>query len=92
MSNEIINKVAKGNILQIDLGDFVTKESILEFDLKQALWQEMVVKEDVFRDFIKTFDWSIYQSKIVNVFCSVDAIIPAWAFILNCFCCISTPG
>lgn len=82
MSDEIINKVAKANILQIDLGDFVTKEQIRAFDLKQALWQELIVKEDYFRDFIKTFDWSIYQDKTVSLFCSEDAIIPAWAFML----------
>ena len=82
MSDEIINKVAKANILQIDLGDFVSNETILEFDIKQALWQEMALKEDFFRDFIKTFDWSIYQSKTVTVFCSEDAIIPAWAFMV----------
>ena len=82
MSDEIINKIAKANILQIDLGDFVSKESILEFDLKQALWQEMIVKEDYFRDFIKSFEWSVYQDKTVCVFCSEDAIIPAWAFMV----------
>jgi len=82
MSDEIINKIAKANILQIDLGDFVSKEAILEFDLKQALWQEMIVKEDYFRDFIKSFDWSIYQNKTVALFCSEDAIIPAWAFMI----------
>jgi hypothetical protein len=82
MSNEIINKVAKANILQIDLGDYVSKEVFLDFDLKQSLWQEMVIKEDYFRDYIKSFDWSIYSSKTVALFCSVDAIVPAWAFML----------
>jgi len=82
MADEIINKVAKANIIQIDLGDFLTKDNIVEFDLKQALWQEMVIKEDVFRDFIKTFDWQLLKTKVVALHCSVDAIIPAWAFML----------
>ena len=82
MSEEIINKVAKANIIQIDLGDYHTKETIYEFDIKQALWQELVIKEDLFRDFIKTFDWPSLDSKYVALFCSVDAIIPAWAFML----------
>lgn len=82
MSDEIINKVAKANILQIDLGDFVLKEQIHQFDLKQALWQEMIVKEDHFRDFIKGFDWSVYSGKTVAVYCSEDAIVPAWSFML----------
>lgn len=82
MSEEIINKVAKANIIQIDLGDYHTKETIYEFDIKQALWQELVIKEDLFRDFIKTFDWPSLDSQYVALFCSVDAIIPAWAFML----------
>lgn len=82
MSEEIINKVAKANIIQIDLGDYHTKETIHEFDIKQALWQELVIKEDLFRDFVKTFDWTALDSKYIALFCSVDAIIPAWAFML----------
>jgi hypothetical protein len=82
MSEEIINKVAKANIIQIDLGDYHTKETIYEFDIKQALWQELVIKEDLFREFIKTFDWTSLSSKYVALYCSVDAIIPAWAFML----------
>lgn len=82
MSEEIINKVAKANIIQIDLGDYHTKLFIQEFDIKQALWQEMVIKEDLFRDFIKNFDWDSLSEKHIALFCSVDAIIPAWAFML----------
>jgi len=82
MSEEIVNKVAKANIIQIDLGDYHTKASIQEFDIKQALWQEMVIKEDLFREFIKSFDWVSLSQKHIALYCSVDAIIPAWAFML----------
>ena len=82
MSDEIINKIAKANIIQIDLGDYVFKTQIVEFDIKQALWQEMVIKEDVFRAFIKAFDWQSLSEKTIALHCSIDAIIPAWAFML----------
>ena len=82
MSEEIINKVAKANIIQIDLGDYHNTATFQEFDIKQALWQELVIKEDLFRDFIKTFDWNSLTQKHIALFCSVDAIIPAWAFML----------
>ncbi len=82
MSKEIENKVANANIIQIDLSDFVSDQTIIEFDLKQTLWQEMVVKEDHFREYIKSFDWSLYLDQTVNVYCSIDAIIPAWAFMV----------
>ena len=82
MSEEIINKVAKANIIQLDLGTFMPDQTIMEFDMKQALWQEMVVKESVFRDYIKTFNWSVFKDKTVGVYCSIEAIIPAWAYML----------
>jgi len=82
MSNQIVNKIAKANIIQIDLGDYVFKSQIIEFDIKQALWQDMVIKEDLFRTFVKDFDWKSLSNQTVALFCSIDAIIPAWAFML----------
>lgn len=82
MADEIVNKVAQADIEQIDLKDFLPKEEILSIDLKEQLWNEFVLREKEFRDWIKSHDWSIYKNKIVAVFCSNDAIIPSWAFML----------
>jgi hypothetical protein len=82
MADEIINKVAEAGIEQLDLKDFLLKESILEIDLKNQLWNEFVLREKEFRDWIKAHDWSVYNQKVVAVFCSADAIIPAWAYML----------
>lgn len=82
MELPIENKVEKANIQQIDLKDFVSNDNIDVFDLKGGLWQEIVVKENEFRDFLKQTDWSVFQNKKVGVFCSIDAIIPAWAYML----------
>ena len=82
MELPIENKIEKANIQQIDLKDFVVKESIHLFDLKDGLWQNMVVKEKEFRDFVKLTNWAAFENQIVGVLCSVDAIIPAWAYML----------
>ena len=82
MADEIINKVAKAQIEQIDLVDFVTKDQLIEIDLKEQLWEELVLKEKDFRTWVKEHDWSIYTNQLVCLHCSVDAIIPAWAFML----------
>ena len=82
MSDEIINKVAQAQIEQIDLLDFLPKPAFMVIDLKEQLWQELVLKEKEFRDWIKQHDWSAYQNKNVTVYCSNDAVIPAWAFML----------
>lgn len=41
-----------------------------------------ILKEKDFREMVKTHDWSQYREKILCVFCSTDAIIPNWAFML----------
>jgi hypothetical protein len=82
MSDEIVNKVAEAGIEQIDLLDFVSKEQFMTIDLKDQLWQEFVLREKEFRDWIKNHDWSVYTGKMVCVYCSSEAIIPAWAFML----------
>lgn len=82
MAEEIVNKVASAQIEQIDLIDFTFKDEILEIDLKAQLWNELVLKEKDFRDWVKNHDWNQYDQKVVCIYCSNDAIIPAWAFML----------
>lgn len=82
MAEEIVNKVAQAQIEQIDMMDFVSNEAIMSIDLKDLLWNELVLKEKEFRSWVKDHDWSVYKDRLVCVFCSNDAIIPAWAFML----------
>lgn len=82
MELPIENKVEKANIQQIDLKDYVEKNTIKTFDLKGGLWLEMVVKEKEFRTFVKETNWADFENDIVGIHCSVDAIIPAWAYML----------
>lgn len=82
MAEEIVNKVANAQIEQIDLFDFVTKTTLIPIDIKAQLWNELVLKEKEFRGWVKNHDWQQYDNKVVHLFCSADAIIPAWAFML----------
>ena len=82
MADEIVNKIAQAQIEQIDLKDFLFKGEVKEIDLKDQLWNELVLKESDFRAWVKDHDWVTYDNEIVCVFCSADAIVPAWAFML----------
>lgn len=82
MSNEIINKVAGSGLITIDLEEYYPKGERVLFDIKPLLFQELILKEKDFREFIKTNDWSGYKDKYVAVICSSDAIVPTWAYML----------
>jgi hypothetical protein len=79
---EIVNKVAQSGLITIDLeGYYVEGERIL-IDLKDWLFEGIILKEKDFREKIKSHDWSRYKDKFVAIFCSADAIIPVWAYML----------
>lgn len=82
MEAEIINKVAASGIVTIDLEEYYPKENIVELDINPFLFMEMILKERDFRQQLKDTDWTQYKDKYVAVFCSSDAIIPRWAFML----------
>lgn len=83
MEAEIINKVAASGIVTIDLEDYYPKDAIIAaFDLKPFLFMEMVLKEKDFRQQLRDTDWAQYKDKYVAVYCSSDAIIPRWAYML----------
>lgn len=78
----IINKVAASGILRLDLLEYKPKEEFVEFDIKGYLFQELVVREKEFRVAMDSIDWHYYDKKAVSVFCSVDAIVPQWVYML----------
>lgn len=82
MSEEIVNKVALSGLLTLDLEDYYPREEIVLFDLKPYLFMEKLLREKDFRAALQQLDWTQFQDKIVAVTCSVDAIIPLWAYML----------
>ena len=81
-SNEIKNRVADSGIVNVDLSDYAPKENILELDLKQFLFDGLVLKEKEFRVALKEFDFNKYDGKVVAVFCGANVIVPMWAYML----------
>jgi hypothetical protein len=82
MSETFVNKVAESGIITIDLEAYYPKEEIIALDLKDYLFMGMIIKEKEFRELVKQLDTDNYQNKIVAVYCSADAIIPMWAYML----------
>jgi hypothetical protein len=78
----IINKVSNSGIKTIDLEEFYTQGERIIFDIKPHLFQELILKEKDFREFIKNNNWDFYENKIVGLVCTADAIVPTWAYML----------
>lgn len=78
----LINRVANSGLITINLEDFFPQEEIAHFDLKDYLFKELILKEKDFRASLKEHNWEQYQGKNLLVYCSTDAIIPVWAFML----------
>jgi hypothetical protein len=51
-------------------------------DLSERLFQGLILKEKDFRTWLKEHDWDQYKEKSVFIFCSADAIIPTWGYML----------
>lgn len=79
---EIVNKVASAGLITIDLEDFYPKEHVVEIDIADFLFENIILKEKDFRKSLAEIDWNMHSNKIIAVFCSEDAIIPKWAYML----------
>jgi hypothetical protein len=79
---EIVNRVAESKLEVFDLEDYYPDGRRMEIDLAQWLDEGFLLREKEFRQKLKEHDWNQYQSAYVSVFCSTDAIVPAWASIL----------
>ena len=79
---EIKNKVKDSGIIQLDLADFKPKNGLVGIDLSERLYQGLILKEKDFRLWLKENNWQQYEEKAVFIYCSAEAIIPTWAYML----------
>ncbi|HRN98346.1 MAG TPA: DUF2480 family protein [Flavobacterium sp.] len=82
MDSEIVNRVAASALEVFDLEDYYPDGRRISLDLAQWLEEGLLLREKPFREALKNHDWSPYQNAYVALFCSTDAIVPAWATIL----------
>lgn len=84
MPEPIINKVkANTKLVTIDLAKLFHDDTpIAELDIKDFLHMGLLLKEADFRKHLEDHDWSQYEGKYLSVYCSTDAIIAPWAWML----------
>jgi hypothetical protein len=82
MSDALVNRVASSGLITLKPEEWAPAQSPVVFDLKDYLFMSLILKEQDFRDSMKAHDWAQYQDKVLCVYCSTDAIIPSWGYML----------
>lgn len=77
---EIRNKVAESGLVNFDLSTLLPKGERKGIDLKDFLFQEMILKEKDFREKVEAINIEEYSDCYVYIYNSVDTIIPLWAY------------
>lgn len=78
----IENKVAKSGIITFKPEDYAPPLKIVSFDIVSFLFKGLMLKEKDFREDLKNYNWAQLKDNNVAVFCSNDAIVPKWAYML----------
>lgn len=80
--SEIINRVAQSQLLTFDLEDYYPVGQRVLFDIKDWLYEGIILREKEFRKFVAEHDWEQYKEAYIALNCSTDAIVPGWAYML----------
>lgn len=78
---EIVNRVAESDIEVLDLAALVEGDAAA-YDLAPFLYRGLVLREKDFRAAVAAHDWQAFAGQHVALFCSTDAIVPPWAWML----------
>ncbi len=76
------NRVAQSEIAVYNLADLWNEQPITEVDIAPFLVEGLMLKEEPFREDVKAHDWAQYEDHHVALYCSTDAIVPTWGYML----------
>ena len=82
MEGEIVNRVANSQLITLDLENWYTPGPRFGIDISQWLEEGLILREKAFREALAAHPWEKYKDGYVALYCSSDAIVPAWAFML----------
>ncbi len=82
MEDETVNRVAQSKLITVNLEDYYPEGKRILLDIKDWLYEGVILKEKDFREHVAQHNWEQYQNAYVALHCSEEAIIPGWAYML----------
>ncbi|MEZ4858974.1 MAG: DUF2480 family protein [Flavobacteriaceae bacterium] len=82
MEEEIVNRVANSALVTFDLEDFYPEGKRMALDIAPWLFEGTILREKEFRSQVKSLNLSAFHNAFVALYCSTQAIIPGWAYML----------
>ena len=82
MADTIFNRVAESKLITFDLEKLYQIGDRITIDLSQWLDKGIILREKEFRLKLKQHNWKVYRNQFVAIYCSTDAVLPAWASLL----------
>lgn len=82
MADEIVNRVTKSPLVTFDLEEYYPEGERKTLDLSQWLEDGFILREKQFRAALNDFDFSSFKETYVALYCSSEALLPAWATLL----------
>jgi len=82
MMEPIVNRVAESEIEVYNLDALWDGAPVVELDIEPFLVEGLILREKVFREHVQAHDWAQYGGMHLAVYCSADAIVPTWAYML----------
>ena len=79
---EIKNKIAESGLVNFDLAQLLPTGKRIGIDLKDFLFQELVLKEKDFREKVDLINIEEYKDAYIYIYNSADAIVPLCAYFL----------
>ncbi|MCB4235881.1 DUF2480 family protein [Chryseobacterium manosquense] len=79
---EIKNKVAESGLINFDLSTLIPKGKRIGIDLKDFLFEGLILKEKDFREKIAALNPQDFEDAYLYIYNSADAIVPLWAYFL----------
>lgn len=81
-AQEIVNRVAQSALITLDLEQLRHPGERVLFDIRNLLYEGLIIREKDVRQFVREHDWSQYKDKNVALACTADAVVPTWVYML----------